>query len=95
MNGIRKQMPFGVVPMVRREQVDHQSDFYFCMTKLLGFSRKNKSKIVYPNYQSALKSVWIPVPISFAKTEIENEQNRRKQCKICSEQHRRNVCGGC
>ena len=61
----RKQMPFGV-PMIWREQRDHVSDYYFCMTKITGFSRKSKSKIIYPTCKSALGPVPhcsdIPVP---------------------------------
>ena len=56
MNEKKKQMPFGV-PMVWRKQVDHHSDFYFCMNKLSGFSQKNISKIVCLNYHLVLKPV--------------------------------------
>jgi len=44
LDGKRKQMPFAV-PMVWREQSDHVTDCYFCMTNIRGFSRKNNSKI--------------------------------------------------
>ena len=75
MNGKRKQMPFGV-PMIWREQVDHYSDCYFCMTQLTAFSRKNKSKIVYPDCRSALKPVAhcseIPVPNPPSSSEFES-----------------------
>ena len=58
-------MPFAV-PMIWREQTDHATDCYFCLTNIKGFSRKNKSKIVYPNCNSALKPVPhgndLPVP---------------------------------
>lgn len=57
--GKQKKMPFAV-PMIWREQTDHVTDCYFCLTNIKGFSRKTKSKIVYPNCQSALK----PVPHS-------------------------------
>jgi hypothetical protein len=56
LNGKRNSMPFAV-PMVWREQKNHHSDCYFCMTKIAGFSKKNKHKIVYPNCESALKPV--------------------------------------
>ena len=52
-------MPFAV-PMVWREQSDHVTDCYVCMTAIRGFSRKNKSKISYPVCKSAIK----PVPHS-------------------------------
>ena len=58
-------MPFAV-PMVWREQSDHVTDCYFCMTNIKGFSRKNKSKISYPVCRSAIKPVPhdpdLPVP---------------------------------
>ena len=49
-------MPFAVL-VVWREQSDHVTDCYFCMTAIRGFSRKNKSKISYPVCKSAIKSV--------------------------------------
>ena len=52
-------MPFAV-PMVWREQTDHVTDCYFCMTAIRGFFRKNKSIISYPVCRSAIK----PVPHS-------------------------------
>ena len=52
-------MPFAVL-MVWREQSDHVTDCYFCMTAIRGFSRKNKSKISYPVSKSAIK----PIPHS-------------------------------
>ena len=77
MNGKRKQTPFEV-PMVWRELVGHHSDYYFCMTKLSEFSGINKSKVVYPDYKSALKPVshdlGISVPILSAKSNIENKE---------------------
>ena len=58
-------MPFAV-PIVWREQSDHVTDCYFCMTAIRGFSRKNKSKISYPVCKSAIKPVShssdLPVP---------------------------------
>ena len=49
-------MLFGV-PMIWREQRDHVSDCYCCMTKITGFSRKSKSKVIYPTCKSALRPV--------------------------------------
>ena len=59
LNGKNKKMAFRV-PMVWREQRDHFTDCYFCMTKISGFSKKSKSKVKYPNCISAIK----PVPHS-------------------------------
>ena len=50
-------MPPFAEPMVWHEQTDHATDCYFCLTNNKGFSRKNKSKIVYPNYNSTLTPV--------------------------------------
>ena len=49
-------MPFAV-SMVWREQSDHVTDCYFCMTNIRRFSRKNKSKISYLVCKSAIKPV--------------------------------------
>ena len=52
--------------MVWREHKGHFSDCYFSMTKIPGFSKKTKSKIKYPNCDSATKpvphSLLYPVP---------------------------------
>ena len=52
-NGYKHQMPFAI-PMIWREQLDHVTDFYFCLTNTRGFSQKNKARIVYPNLYSAI-----------------------------------------
>lgn len=59
IQGSRSSMPFGV-PMIWREAKDHTTDCYFCLTKIAGFTSKNKSKIVYHDLQSAIR----PVPHS-------------------------------
>ena len=66
LNGKRKSMPFAV-PMIWREPTNHYTDCYFCLTNIAGFSKKNKSKIVYPDCPSAIKPVThaaegIPIP---------------------------------
>src|SRR6218665_4012448 len=50
-------MPFAV-PMVWREQRDHVTDCYFCLTNVSGFSSKNKKAIEYPNLSSAMRPVF-------------------------------------
>jgi hypothetical protein len=78
LNGKRNRMPFAV-PMIWREQNDHHSDCYFCMTNVSGYCKKNKSKIVYPDCRSALKPVLhgsdYPVPIPPSSDAIDNEES--------------------
>lgn len=47
-------MRFAVL-MVWHDPNDHYPDRYFCMKNVAGFSNKNKSKIVHPDGESALK----------------------------------------
>lgn len=56
--GKQKYMPF-IKPMVWREPNNHITDCYFCLAKISGFTLKTKSKIQYPDCQSADK----PVPV--------------------------------
>lgn len=66
-NGTRKQMPFAV-PMIWRKQRNHRNDCYFCLTNIAGFSAKNKHKIVYPDCKSVSKPILhsdaYPVPLT-------------------------------
>ena len=48
------------VPMVWREQKDHTTDCYFCLTQIQGYSQKTKKNIAYPNLPFAIR----PVPHS-------------------------------
>jgi len=58
-------MPFGL-PMILREPKDHVTDFYFCFIDIKGFNSKNKLKVQYPNFPSAIQLVAhcddIPIP---------------------------------
>lgn len=62
----KPSMPFAT-PMIWREPRDHHSDCYFCTVNVIGFSGKNKHKIVYPNLDSARRPVkhdeTMPIPI--------------------------------
>ena len=53
--------------MIWREQRDHTTDCYFCITSVKGFNGKNKKSITYPNLPSAIRPIAhsddIPVPI--------------------------------
>lgn len=56
LNGRREAMPFAV-PMIWREPTSHYDDCYFCMTRVAGFTKKNRGKINYPDCQSSIKPV--------------------------------------
>jgi hypothetical protein len=56
IKGTRSSMPFAV-PMVWREQKDHVTDCYFCLTKTSGYTSKTKKLIKYPNLPSAIRPV--------------------------------------
>ena len=43
------------IPMIWRQPTSHLEDCYICITKIEGFSRKTKDKILYPNLQSAIR----------------------------------------
>ena len=81
-------MPFAV-PVVWREQSDHVTDCYFCMTAIRGFSRKNKSKISYPVCKSAIKPVShspdLPVPQPPAEKKDSLSVNAGKSTTTVSE----------
>lgn len=57
--GTHPAMPFSK-PVIWREQKDHVTDCYFCLTKLKGYSYKTRDKIVYPDVESVTK----PLPHS-------------------------------
>lgn len=68
-----------VVSMIWHEPTNQYSDCYFCMTKNVGFSKKNKSKVVYPDWKSVLKPVKHdfenPVPVPLAAVGDESDDN--------------------
>lgn len=74
-NGTRDRMPFAV-PMIWKKQRNHRSDCYFCITKVGGFSAKNKNKIEYPTCQSASKP--IPYDDSYALPITPNQAVKEK-----------------
>lgn len=77
LNSKRKSMPFAV-PMIWREPKNHANDCYFCMTNISGFSKKHKSKILYPDCRSAIKPVPhgadLPVPTPPTASLLEDEE---------------------
>lgn len=77
LKGMRPSMPFAI-PMIWREQKDHVTDCYFCMTNVAGFSSKNKNFIEYPNLASAMRPIphdeSLPVPKSPEIWTLEDEE---------------------
>ncbi|KAI6647100.1 hypothetical protein LOD99_8937 [Oopsacas minuta] len=73
-------MPFAV-PMIWREPMCHLSDCYFCMTKIDGITKKNKSSIAYPDVPSAIRPVPhsedlpVPVPLEILDSSSDNDSN--------------------
>jgi hypothetical protein len=45
------------VHMVWREEKDHLTDWYYCLTKIDGHNSKSEHTRVYPNIPSAIKPV--------------------------------------
>lgn len=54
--GKLSKMPFST-PMAWREQRDHNSDCYFCLTKTSKFNKKTAKCIFYPDLPSAIRPV--------------------------------------
>ena len=52
----QKSMPFEA-QMIWREPINHNNDVYFCLTKVSGYSKRSKSRIVHPDCPSALRPV--------------------------------------
>ena len=88
------------VPMVWREQADHAADCYFCLTNIKGFSRRNKSKVIYLNCNSALKPVPhgndLPVPSPSSPIELKLEESSTEHeatdSKACESEEGRAGC---
>jgi hypothetical protein len=65
MNKRTLAKPF-TIPIKWLEPKNHVDDCYFCCVTVTGFSRKNKHRVVYPNLNSAMRSILhdenLPVP---------------------------------
>lgn len=53
LRGTQKSIPFAA-PMTWREQKDHVTDCYFCLTGVSGLSTKNNKSTEFPNLPSAI-----------------------------------------
>lgn len=65
------------IPMIWREQQDHSSDCYFCLTQIKGISSKSRHTVKYPNLKSAMRPVPhssdLPVPQPPAQITVQEE----------------------
>jgi hypothetical protein len=86
-DGKLKKMPFGA-PMKWREPTNHSSDCYFCLTKISGFTKKNKKSIEYPDIPSVTKPLphddTLPVP-TLAVEKCSTTESSSSTGKISSE----------
>ena len=71
-----------VVPMVWKEQKDHVTNCYFCLTDLQRFRLKTRKKILYPSLPFAIRPVahsdQLPVPkppVTLPETSAESSQS--------------------
>ena len=55
-SGEKVYLPFGS-PMLWREPSNHENDCYFCVTKTLGYNKKNKASIMYADVPSVTKPI--------------------------------------
>ena len=53
----RKALMSFAIPMIWREPRNHVDDCYCCLTKVKGFSAKNRKHVAYPNLDSAIRPV--------------------------------------
>ena len=72
-------MPLAV-PIIWREPTSHANGCYFCLMKVYGYSKRTKSRIVYPDCPSALCPVThshenIPIPTPSLASEQNNDSS--------------------
>jgi len=76
--GKKTCLKFGI-PMVWREQRNHDTDCYFCSIDVTGINRKNRSSLEYPDLQSARRPVAhcdeIPVPVFHKLHDISDDDS--------------------
>ena len=68
--GYRKQLKFHV-PMIWREPRDHYDNCYFCKVSLIGINRNNRSNLIYPNLESALRPICNPYLMPSSQVAVE------------------------
>lgn len=76
-SGKKNSLKFAI-PMIWREQKDHHTDCYFCITDIKGYTQKTKKNIQYPNLPSAIRpvshSLELPVPKPPSSVDLDSIQ---------------------
>ena len=83
----RKSLRFGI-PTVWRKPKNHFNNCYFCAVNMKAINRKNKNFLVYPNLESAIRSIphcnEIPVPVFKGLPELELPGSKEDQDSVLS-----------
>ena len=86
-NGQRKGLKFGV-PMVWREQKNHDSDCCFCSVNVKGINRFKKRKFEYPDLESARRPVPhsddVPIPVFTTLPDVGVSDEEDIQNLVCA-----------
>lgn len=74
------------IPVLWRESTNHQTDCYFCLTKVAGFNMKNRKNIIYANVPSVSKPVQRspndPLPVIPSATTSESDLSFTSSCSL-------------
>ena len=73
--GHRKHLKFHV-PMIWREPRDHYDDCYFCNVSLTGINRNNRSNLIYPNLDSAIRPICNPYLMQSSQVAVEFSETK-------------------